>query len=92
MANDPAWEKHTFIHELLHLFGAADFYYPCAIKTAAQKWLPDSVMNSGNGIAIDDLTRVLIGWDSTLTESAEQFLKATSSITLAEIKKARATS
>lgn len=92
LRNDPAWEKHTFIHELLHLFGAEDFYYPRAIEAAAQKWLPGSVMNSGNGMEIDDLTRVLIGWDSTLTEAAEQFLKATSSITLAEINKARATS
>ena len=92
LANDPAWEKHTFIHELLHLFGAADYYFPDVIETAAKKWLPDSVMNSGRGMAIDDLTRVLIGWDSTLTESAEQFLKATSSITIEEIEKARATS
>ena len=92
LMNDHAWEKHTLIHELLHLFGAEDFCYPGAVKTAAQKWLPDSVMNSGNGMEIDDLTRVLIGWDSTLTESAEQFLMATSSITIDEIDKARSVS
>lgn len=83
LIKDPEWAKHTFLHELLHLFGAEDYYYPPQITAAAEKWLAGSIMNGG--MVIDDLTRVLIGWDSMLTASAEEFLKATSGVTAKEI-------
>ena len=79
-----AWR--TLLHELLHLFGAEDFYYPAAIKTAAEKWLPGSIMNGGD--SIDDLTRVLIGWDDRLTSNAVDFLEATKHVTDKEVDEA----
>ena len=75
----------SLLHELLHLFGAVDYYYPDAVKEAAMKWLPSSVMNEGGGTAIDDLTRVLVGWDDTLSPAATTFLNDTSHVTLKEI-------
>jgi hypothetical protein len=77
----------TLLHELLHLFGAVDFYYPSAVKIAAEKWLQGSVMNGGD--AIDDLTRVLIGWNDQLTSNAVDFLEATKDVTAKEIDDAR---
>ena len=76
----------TLLHELLHVFGAEDFYYPPAVKTAAKKWLPGSVMNDGR--SIDDLTRVLIGWDGTLSRTAASFLDDTRTVTAQEIDEA----
>ena len=79
-------EKQTFLHELLHLFGAEDFYFPPAIEKAAEKWLPGSIMNGGD--TIDDLTRVLIGWDEHLSGNAECFLNDIRDVTEKEIDKA----
>lgn len=81
-------EKRTFLHELLHLFGAEDFYYPPTVEKAAEKWLPGSIMNEGD--AIDDLTRVLIGWDDHLSCNAEGFLDDTKDVTEKEIDEAAA--
>lgn len=86
--NDRDWEKRTFLHELLHLFGAEDFYYPSVIEKAAEKWLPGSVMNGGD--AIDDVTRILIGWDANLSCNAEGFLSDTKNVTEKEIDEASA--
>lgn len=80
---DPDWLRHTLLHELLHLFGAPDYYYPTGVKKAAEKWLPGSVMNGG--FDIDDLTKVLIGWAATLSEKAVGFLEATREVTAKEI-------
>lgn len=80
----------SILHELLHLFGAVDYYYPAAVKEAAMKWLPGSVMNEGVGMAIDDLTRVLVGWDDTLTPAAVSFLEDTRHVTVEEINAALA--
>lgn len=79
-----AW--HALLHELLHIFGAEDLYYPDTVKKAAEKWLPGSVMNDGD--AIDDLTRVLIGWDESLSPAAVSFLDATRGVTKKEIEDA----
>ena len=80
----------AILHELLHLFGAVDYYYPDAVKEAATKWLPGSVMNERGGTAIDDLTRVLVGWDDTLTPAAVSFLEDTRHVTVEEINDALA--
>ena len=79
-------EKRTFIHELLHLFGAEDFYYPPVVEKAADKWLPDSIMNEGH--TIDALTRVLVGWDTWLSGNAEGFLNDTKGVTEKELDEA----
>ena len=69
----------SFQHELSHVFGAKDFYYPTEIKALAKSLLPDSVMSSGK--TADPLTAYLIGWADTLADSAIQFLQNTNSIT-----------
>lgn len=82
----PDSQKRTLLHELFHLFGAADYYYPPVIRAAAKQWLPGSIMNGG--MVIDDLTRFVIGWDSALTKNAEGFLKATLGVTAKDIEDA----
>ena len=76
----------TIIHELLHQFGAIDLYLPEKVKTVAEKFFPDSIMNSGN--QIDSLTRYLIGWDEEPKEDVIQFLEETKEITEDEIAEA----
>lgn len=84
---DKASCERTFIHELLHQFGAIDYYYPEAYSKAAEKILPNSIMNSGT--EIDSLTRYIIGWDEEPDEKALQFLEETKDVTEEEIAKAR---
>lgn len=69
-----------FQHELSHVFGAKDFYYPSEIKELAGSLLPDSIMNSGE--IADPLTAYLIGWTQSLSDSALEFLEDTNSITV----------
>lgn len=69
----------SLFHEMCHLYGAKDFYYPNEVKALADKYLPDSIMNSGD--KVDPLTAFLIGWTDTLSSSAESFLRETSYIT-----------
>ncbi len=69
----------SFTHELCHVFGAEDFYYPEEVDELAQKYLTDSVMNSGE--TIDPLTAFLIGWDDELDDKAYKFLDETKHLT-----------
>ena len=77
----------TMLHEVLHQFGAIDYYLPDTVKKAAEKLFPDSVML--HGWEIDDLTRYIIGWDNNLSETAKAFLNETSGVTQKEISEAR---
>lgn len=83
------YREHTdaFIHELCHVFGAHDFYLPRASAEAAERFLPGSVMNSGN--EIDAFTAYLIGWKNGLLENAYGFFEATQHLTRADIEKAQ---
>ena len=78
--------KRTLVHELLHQFGAIDLYYPKRVSEAADECLNGSVMRSGT--KIDDLTKVLIGWRTTLSPKAIKFLEATKDITEKQIENA----
>ena len=69
----------AFKHELCHLFGAQDYYYPKDIEALATKHIPNSLM--GNGDEIDALTAFCIGWDDKLDQNAYDFLAATSYVT-----------
>lgn len=60
-------------HELYHLFGAIDLYYPEKVAAAARKRFPQSSMLIG-GREIDDLTAYLIGWTDTYSQDAAAFL------------------
>ena len=74
-------DTHAFYHELSHVFGAKDFYYPADVKDLAETYLPGSIMVSSSQGAMDDLTAYLIGWTDTLTDNALAFLKETSYLT-----------
>ena len=77
----------TLMHEVLHLFGAIDYYLPERVKEAAQKIFPESIMLHGE--EVDDLTRYLIGWDKEPSAAALAFLDATADVTEEEIAEAR---
>lgn len=77
----------TMIHEILHQFGAIDYYLPATVKQTAEKLFPDSIML--RGWEIDDLTRYIIGWDKQLSDNAKQFLEEISGVTAEEIAEAR---
>lgn len=69
----------SFRHELYHLFGAKDFYYPEVVADHARAFLPGSVMLDSESInaVTDPLTAYLIGWTDTPNVLAEGFLTAT---------------
>lgn len=69
----------AFNHELYHVYGADDFYYPDEVKELAATYLTDSIMS--NGKLTDSLTAFVIGWDDEMDKEAYEFLKKTSHIT-----------
>ncbi len=77
-----------FRHELYHLFGAEDFYYPEQIKLIAKKYFQNSIMLTSENAVVDDLTAYLLGWTDTLSETANNFLEETKNITKEEIEAA----
>lgn len=78
--------EKTIIHELLHQFGAYDYYYPQIVYDAAKKYLPGSVMADGGDI--DSLTQYLIGWKNTLGDNDALFLLLTQHLTPGDISQA----
>ncbi len=85
--DDLSGSEKTFLHELMHQFGAIDYYYPDTIKEKAAEFLPDSIMDSGT--VIDDLTRYIIGWDENPSDAAYDFLDAIRSVTAKDVENAR---
>lgn len=81
---DLAGAERSFLHELMHQFGAIDYYYPEYLKFKAEKLLPGSIMNGGT--IIDDLTRYIIGWDEKPSSKAVEFLNEIKSISAEEIE------
>ena len=80
-------EPSTVRHELLHLYGAEDFYFHDGVKAAAQKHLPDSIMlSSGNPNAhVDSLTAYLVGWTDQPDAVATAFLDEIATLSTAEV-------
>lgn len=73
------FEPRVLAHELLHQFGATDYYYPQVTVNAAYRYFPYSIMFQ-NGDEVDDLTRFLIGWTDEITPRAMAFLRETSCV------------
>lgn len=70
-------------HEICHVFGAEDFYYPKEVAELAKTYLPNSIMaNSAEG-SMEALTAYCIGWTDSLSDNAMQFLQKTSHLTQA---------
>ena len=80
-AEDPGCVRYR--HELYHLFGAKDYYYPADVMALAESYFPNSTMlTSEVGVAMtDDLTAYLIGWTDEPSDQALAFLQATSYLT-----------
>lgn len=76
-------------HELLHQFGAQDYYYPQAVADAARKYLPKSIMNDGD--VIDSVSQWAIGWRDCFFADREAYLffEETANITTAVLNEAR---
>lgn len=85
------WDlRHSaLMHEILHLFGAVDFYIPYKVEAAAKRYFPDSVMLDGANLGIDPLTQYLVGWRDDLTPEAQAMLDATRDVTEEEVDQAR---
>ena len=80
---DLSQDTNTYQHELLHLFGAVDLYYPENITELASEYMPDSIMNGGE--TIDEFTAYLVGWTNEFTEAAHYFYQETLLTTAEEI-------
>lgn len=93
MVYAPGWSRDragTYIHELFHVFGAEDFYYPEDTVRACKRLFPNSIMRRGDlDDYFDPVTRFLIGWTDRLTEKAKQFLEATKHLTRFQVEAAR---
>ncbi len=83
-----SYNRYAYIHELLHQFGARDYYYPDVTVRAAERYFPQSVMFQWNGQEIDDLTSYMVGWCDYLTGTAVDFLAETKNITIADVQNA----
>ncbi|MBQ7321946.1 MAG: hypothetical protein IJW99_07595 [Clostridia bacterium] len=70
------FKPFAIMHELLHQFGARDYYFPAWVKEIAQKYYPESIM-LGGGMEVDDLTAFLVGWQPEISETSYHFLKDT---------------
>lgn len=80
----------SFSHELLHLYGAVDYYYPLAYQEAAQKCFPQSIMfTTEEHKEFDGLTAYIIGWTDTLDENARAFLADTRHIRKEDLENAQ---
>lgn len=79
-------DADPFYHELSHIFGAEDFYFPNDVRLLAEEYIPDSIMlNSDNGV-MDSFTAYLIGWTDVMDDTALAFLNETSYLTFEYLK------
>ena len=82
-------DKYVIAHEVLHLYGARDFYFPKRYVNACTKHFGDSVMNHSNCNNIDPVTAFVVGFTDKLSPSAIGFLQDTAEVTEEEIRKER---
>ena len=73
---------HAIAHELLHLFGAVDLYYPYHIYGLTMSYFPETIMCTYEGMEVDPLTQYLVGWTSTLTPKVREFMDKVGDCTL----------
>lgn len=83
------FSEGTIMHEILHLFGAKDFYYPIEIKVYAKGCFKRSVMLDTDCKAVDPLTAYLVGWKKHIDEETRLFLNLTKHLTRIDIGTAR---
>ena len=72
----------SICHEVMHLYGAWDYYYHAALREAAQRCCPGSIMLETDGeVCVDSLTAYVIGWTDELDETAQALLMDTAALT-----------
>ena len=75
---DTDMHDNYLTHEVLHLYGAIDFYdyNGEGVQRVAQKYFPKSDMLYVSH-EVDELTAYLVGWTDTLSSKARAFLEET---------------
>jgi len=68
------YPAHTCMHELLHLYGANDLYYPDELKAIAEKYCPHSIMLAVDYTEVDSFTAYTIGWTDEPDRYAKYFV------------------
>jgi len=76
-------------HEMCHLFGAKDMYFPTETVEAAKAYLPNGIMYGDCRGDVDALTAFVIGWTQELSDEAIAFLRATNDLTEEYIQQAK---
>ena len=76
-------------HEMCHVFGAEDMYFPKVTTDAAKAYLPNGIMYGDCEGDVDALTAFVVGWTDVLSKEARAFLQATNSLTAKDIEDAR---
>ena len=69
--------SYVIMHEMLHLFGAVDLYYPRAVVDYLTRTGYVSIMKDYLSEKIDSLTAYLIGWTDEIDAQAVQLLQQT---------------
>ncbi len=68
----------TIEHELLHQFGATDYYYPANTEKYAKELFPDSIMlRIQTDVTMDEFTAYQIGWLDTVPPKGVELLEKT---------------
>ena len=71
------FDWRVITHELLHQYGAVDYYFPKKIEETANKYLGISIMDRNLSQNVDDFTAYIIGWKETISGNTYWFLKET---------------
>lgn len=77
-----------FAHELLHQFGAADFYYPAEMRTIFLEHFTESIMLAAESTTVDHLTAYMVGWLDSMQGSAQAVVEDSAWITDAYLAEA----
>lgn len=78
--------ERSIRHELMHLYGAWDYYLHDEVEAAARQYSPDSIMlSTSHDAVVDSLTAYVIGWTDTLDANARALLNATAHLTQDDI-------
>lgn len=81
-------DAHAISHELLHLFGAVDLYYPYHIYGLTMQYFPKTIMCTYEGQEVDPLTQYLVGWVDTPSQKVKEFMDRVGEYTLVRYRQA----
>lgn len=83
--------QNSLFHELCHLYGAEDYYFPEKLAELVGKYYPNSIMrgSSTENPEVDSFTAYLIGWTDKLVGRDQQFLKELEKIPLSDFTEAK---